>query len=355
MGFGVILLADADRVIVWKAVAMESIGDTPRNARRNRPQILPWARWSVIVGLAVWTLGLALWKWSWVAGLSGNLIGGALLTAALTTLAQSSPDARSPVRTITIPVAIALTLLSQGVSRSDFLQRTTLIGLGTIGMIFVLLHILEERLTAERRLSRHRLDDVRRQLAGDVHDVVGHTLAASMLHTSAARLAISSDPGAALTSLERSEEHTRRSMRDIHSIVRLLRNGSAPDTSVPNVDDLVRLVDDVRGAGTVVTMDTIGDLDDLGAPAALTLYRVVQEGLTNAVRHGTGPVQILIASDGTDVSIEIVNDRGARPRTSSAGTGLLGMRERVEALGGSVTTNGPALDEQWVLRVRIPA
>ena len=326
--------------------------ESSRDARRNRPQVRQSARGIVIAGLVCWSIGVGLWEWSWVAGLAGSIIGGALLTAGLSDLALTSPDARYPVWTVTIPIAVSLTLLSQGISRSNFLERTSLTGLGTIGMILVLLHILEDRLAAERQLSEHRLDDVRRHLAGEVHDVVGHTLAASMLHTSAARLAIRTNPEAAITSLERSEEHARRSMRDIHSIVHLLRDGSAADAPVPTVDDLVRLVDDVRAGGALVTIDTTGNLDALTAATALTLYRVIQEGLTNAVRHGTGPVQITIEFDGCDVGVRITNDRSARPHMPSAGTGLIGMRERAEALGGEVTTQGS--NDRWVLYVRIP-
>lgn len=332
---------------------MESRNDAPYEARNNRPRASRSVHKIVILGLVCWSIGVGLWEWSWVAGLSGSVIGGALLTGALTTLAQSSSDTRWPVWTITIPIAISLTLLSQGVSRASFLERATLSGLGTIGILLVLLRILEDRVTAERQLSEHRLDDVRRHLAGEVHDVVGHTLAASMLHTSAARLAIHTDPEAAIASLERSEEHARRSMRDIHSIVHLLRNSSGVDAPVPAVDDLIRLVDDVRAGGAVVAMDTTGNLDELTAVTALTLYRVVQEGVTNAIRHGTGPVQITIGFDGSEVGVQIVNDRAARPPMPSTGTGLVGMRERVEALGGEVTTQGS--DGRWTLRVRIPA
>lgn len=346
-------MVDAGRAIVWKADAMESGHDAPHGTRHNRLGVSRSAHRTVILGLACWSIGVGLWEWSWVAGLSGSIIGGAVLTAGLSALAQSSPDARYPVWTVTIPIAISLALLSQGVGRSRFLERTTLTGLGTIGMLLVLLRILEDQLTAERRLSERRLDDVRRQLAGEVHDVVGHTLAASMLHTSAARLAVRSDPDAAIISLERSEEHARRSMRDIHSIVHLLRDSSGAEAPVPTVDDLVRLVDDVRAGGALVTMDTTGNLDELTAAVALTLYRVVQEGLTNAVRHGTGTVQITIGFDGRAVGVRIVNDRAARPRAPSAGTGLIGMRERVEALGGELITHGA--HGRWMLNVRIPA
>lgn len=326
--------------------------DTGLHDRRQRRRI---SRLAVLGGLAIWSVGVALWQWSWPAGLAASLIGGAVLTVALTALARVSPEAKAPVWTVTLPMVVSLMLLSQGVGRPEFVQRATLVGLGTIGVIFVLLHILEERLDAELRLVRHRHDDVRRRLAGDVHDVVGHTLAASMLHTSAARLAIRTDPEAAITSLERSEEQTRRSMRDIRSIVHLLRTGSATEAPVPTIEDLIRLVEDFRAAGAPVTVETTGDLDDLDAPAAVTLYRVLQEGLTNATRHGIGPVRIRMEFGDDDVRVEIVNRRKNNDGVSRAGTGLIGMRERVEVLGGHVEAHESSMDNQWVLKVRIPA
>ncbi|MDA2944775.1 MAG: histidine kinase [Actinomycetota bacterium] len=330
---------------------MGSARGEPNDRSRGR-----WAsRRAVLGGLAVWSLGVALWQWSWVVGLAASFIGGAMLTVALTTLARVSSEARAPLWTVTVPVAISLTLLSWGVGRPEFVERATLTGLGTIGIIFVLLHILEERLDAERQLARHRFDDARRRLAGDVHDVVGHTLAASMLHTSAARLAIRSDPEAAIASLERSEAQTRRSMRDIRSIVHLLRDGNATETPVPMIEDLNRLVDDFGAAGATVTIETTGDLGDLGAPVALTLYRVVQEGLTNAARHGSGPVRIRIELRDGDLCVEIVNARHPNRGASHAGTGLIGLRERVEPLGGQVEWNACPEGDEWLLRVRMPA
>ena len=313
------------------------------------------SRRAAFVGLATWSVGVAMWQWTWMGGLVVSVIGGAVLTVALTVLARVSSRAPAPLWTVSFPLAISLTLLSQGVGRSGFVERAILTGLGTIGVIFVLLRILEERLEAELRLVRHRHDDVRRRLAGDVHDVVGHTLAASMLHTSAARLAIRSDPEAAIASLQRSEEQARRSMRDIRSIVHLLRDGTATEGPVPTIEDFRGLVDDLRAAGALVTLETSSGLDDLGALAAVTLYRVVQEGLTNATKHGRGLVHIRIEMDDGHVHVEIVNKRRATGGESPAGTGLLAMRERVEPLGGHVEWNGSPIDDEWLLRVRIPA
>jgi signal transduction histidine kinase len=181
-------------------VSDRMLDDVCADQRRRR-----WARWLVIVGLVIWSVGIAAWELTWVGGLAASLGGGTMLTYGLSTLAQGPRGANSPAWAVTVAVTISLVLISQGVSRSDFGERVMLVGLGTLGMILVFLRILDDRLTIERQLAEHTLTDERRRLAGEVHDVVGHTLSASMLHTAAARLSVRSDPDAAIASLERAE------------------------------------------------------------------------------------------------------------------------------------------------------
>ncbi|MEQ8842051.1 MAG: histidine kinase [Acidimicrobiales bacterium] len=326
-----------------------AIDEMPADRRRRR-----WTRGLVVVGLVIWSSGIAMWELSWIGGLAASLIGGGMLSYGLSALAQGPRDATSPVWTVTVPVAISLVLISQGVGRSDFEARVMLVGLGTLGMILVFLRILDDRLAIERELAEHTLADERRRLAGEVHDVVGHTLSASMLHTAAARLSVRSDPDAAIASLERAEQQGRRSMDDIRSVVRLLRDdpGTAPPT--PLAGELPELVESFRTAGADIAYTASGGLDDVPAPTALTVYRVVQEGLTNAVRHGTGTVGVTVEVAGTDVGVEIVNDCYVRRPATTPGSGLVGMRERVNAIGGTLEASGSGGDGRWVLRARIP-
>jgi signal transduction histidine kinase len=315
------------------------------------------ARWLVVVGFGVWSAGLALWEQTWIGSLAASVAGGAALTYGLSRLARGSADARSPKWAIIVPVTISLVLISQGVGRTDFGARVALVGLGTLGMVLVFLRVLDERLTIERRLTERTLVDERRRLAGEVHDVVGHTLSASMLHTTAARLSIRSDPDAAIASLERAEQQGRRSMDDIRSIVHLLRDdaGNGPPTRLAS--DLPELVEGLRSAGAEITYTPSGRLDDLAAPTALTVYRVVQEGLTNAIRHGTGAVDVTVglARAGEHVEIEIVNDRRVPQSAVAPGSGLAGMRERANAIGGTLDAGPVDGGRRWILRARIPA
>jgi len=328
-----------------------AVHDALMDGRRRRT-----AHWLVVVGFAVWSAGLALWALTWVGGLTASVAGGAALTYGLGQLAQGSADARSPEWAVVVPVTISLVLISQGVGRAEFGARVALVGLGTLGMVLVFLRILDERLAIERQLAERTLADERRRLAGEVHDVVGHTLSASMLHTTAARLSVRSDPDAAIASLERAEQQGRRSMDDIRSVVHLLRDDAGNGPPMRLAGDLPELVEGLRSAGAEISYTAHGRLDDLAAPTALTVYRVVQEGLTNAIRHGVGAVHVTVGlvGGGGHVEIEIANDRRVPHSAVMPGSGLAGMRERVNAIGGTLGAGASEGGHRWVLRARIP-
>ncbi len=331
-------------------VSDRMLDDSPADRRRRRS-----ARWLVVVGFAVWSAGLALWEQTWIGSLAASVAGGAAVTYGSGRLAHGSADARSPEWGVVVPVTISLILISQGVGRAEFAGRVALVGLGTLGIMLVFLRILDERLTIERQLAERILVDERRRLAADVHDVVGHTLSASMLHTTAARLSIRSDPDAAIASLERAEQQGRRSMDDIGSVVNLLRDAAGNGPPMRLAGDLPDLVEGLRSAGAEIRYTASGRLDDLSAPTALTVYRVVQEGLTNAARHGTGVVDVTIdVGSGPDhVEIEIANARRVPHSAVAPGSGLAGMRERVNAIGGTLDAGATKSGDRWVVRARI--
>ncbi len=159
-------------------------------------------------------------------------------------------------------MTLSLLLISQGVGQNDFTVRVALVRFGTLGLLVVFLHILGERTELERQL-------------------------ATRLHLSAARLAIRDEPDAAIASLKRAEEHARRSMQDIGSVVRLLHaDEAATSPPSPQLDDLPALIESFRAAGADIPDTGSGALGHLPVTAALSAYRIVQEGLTNAVRHG---------------------------------------------------------------------
>lgn len=311
-------------------------------------------RWVVPTGFVVWVTGLALWEWSLPAGLVVSVAGGAALVVGLDRLARR-PHGLAPTWRVPLLVGVSLILISQGVGQSDYRTRVALVGLGVLALVIVFVLVLDERGAVERQLAQRTLAEERRRLAGDVHGVVGHTLSASMLHMSAARLAVRSDPDAAVSSLVRAEEHGRRSMDDIRSVVRLLGDDeSAGGGPSLQLSALPSLVDDFRAAGATIGYSTSGDLDDLPATVGLTVHRVLQEGLTNAVRHGVGPIDVDLARDPDSVRVVVANGRRAVGVPAPAGSGRRGMRERVEAVGGTLDVDAGAGTSTWCLRVRTP-
>ncbi|MGB3593123.1 MAG: histidine kinase [Ornithinimicrobium sp.] len=315
-------------------------------------------RWLVLGAFAIWVTGLLLWETSWVWGLVVSVTGGAALMVGLTSVARST-FSTATVWGITVPMSVSLVLISQGVSQNNFGVRVVLIGIGALGILLVFLHVLDERSRIEQQFTQRALNEQRSQLAADVHDVVGHTLSASMLHTTAARLAVRTDPAAAIASLERAERHGRRSLEDIRSVVRLLR-ADGPSTRPPSLGtgEIPALVDEFRSAGVPISYSAPSTIDDLPAATDLTVYRVVQEGLTNAVRHGAGEVAVTLTltltRDHDAVHIEIENARALPAVPRPSGSGLAGMRDRVSAAGGTLQSEADHAGSAWLLRASIP-
>jgi signal transduction histidine kinase len=195
----------------------------------------------------------------------------------------------------------------------------------------------------------------RREIARDVHDLVGHGLAAVMLHVTGARHVLRRDPGAAEDALRQAEEHGRRSMRELRQVLTLLRGedegGVAPP--LPTTRDIPTLVDEARGAGLAVELRVRGDMGAVGSGLGVAAYRIAQEALSNAARHAPHARTVLeVSLDHGDVEVIAQTTGRLRPAPDGAGYGLVGMRERAAALGGTCEA-GP-VDGGWRVRCRLP-
>jgi signal transduction histidine kinase len=144
-------------------------------------------------------------------------------------------------------------------------------------------------------------------------------------------------------------------MNDIRSVVRLLRDDPGTVPTAPRASELPQLVEAFASAGADITFRSTVDLENLPAPSALTVYRMVQEGLTNAVRHGTGGIDVSVDHAGGFVDVEISNDRAQPSAVATPGNGLLGMRERISAIAGTLEAGATGTGHRWVLHARIPA
>jgi signal transduction histidine kinase len=218
---------------------------------------------------------------------------------------------------------------------------------------------LEHQLDATRReLAEQAMLEERRRIARDVHDFVGHGLAAVMLQVTSARHVLRRDPAAAEEALRSAEEVGRLSMRELRRTVALLRSdqeGVLPP--VPTANEIPALVDYARAGGLAVELRMRGDPGTIAPTVGLALYRIAQEALANAARHAPRARTVLgLEQTGGHVSL-VAETTGptlaaqARERERTR-YGLIGMRERATALGGEFSA-GPT-PGGWRVSCRLP-
>jgi signal transduction histidine kinase len=208
---------------------------------------------------------------------------------------------------------------------------------------------------AREELARQQALEDRRQIARDVHDVVAHTLSVTMLHITAARMAvIREQPDTAIAALEEAERQGRSSLGDIRGIVRLLRNDQAAglDTVQPGLADVDGLIAGYRSAGMPVHLSFERDTVEISPAAELALFRVLQEALTNAARHGTGAANVDLRATPEGVRLEVWNPAPVAVIRRTRGAGLVGMHERIVATAGSFDAG--LRGDQWVVRAIVP-
>ncbi|MEU1585590.1 histidine kinase [Micromonospora sp. NPDC005710] len=197
----------------------------------------------------------------------------------------------------------------------------------------------------------------RNRLARELHDSVGHALTVATLQAGAAREVLDTDPEFVRRALTAIEDVGRTAMDDLDHVLGLLReNGRDRPVVAPQrtLADLDRLVTDARAAGLAVHAHRAGDPTRVPAAVSREGYRIVQEGLTNAARHGHGPVTVRLDLHSDALELELVNtvSHPRRARLGRGGRGLDGMRERVLLLGGRLSV-GPDGD-RWLIRARLP-
>jgi signal transduction histidine kinase len=197
----------------------------------------------------------------------------------------------------------------------------------------------------------------RLRIARELHDLVGHGLSAIAVQSGTARVALGAgDLDAVRTALGHVEATSRSAMREMRAAVGMLREQS-PLKGAPDLDGLPALLEQAGRAGVRVALNRVGDLGQVPPAVSKCAYRVVQEALTNAVKHAAGSqVTVTVAAAGGAllVTVEDYAPQAAPQGEGVGGHGLAGMRERVAGLGGEVSA-GPAGDHPgWRVRARIP-
>jgi signal transduction histidine kinase len=204
-------------------------------------------------------------------------------------------------------------------------------------------------------LAERAAADERQRIAREIHDVIAHSLAVTMLHLTGARLAIRRDPAEAEEALLEAERLGRESLAEIRRTVGLLApEGTGTAAPMPTAADVPELVREFESAGLDVDFELTGDVASLPPANGLALYRVAQESLSNVVRHAPGaPTSMSLVVGPDDVRLRVRNRMatGATPNLNG-GLGVRGMEERVTLLGGTLRA-GPD-GTAWCVDAELP-
>lgn len=228
---------------------------------------------------------------------------------------------------------------------------TTVLGLGA------LVTALARRLLGPSAAYRMRALEQRTdlllehtRLARELHDSIGHALTVAVLQAGAARAA--DDPEFTALALRAIEETGRDALDDLDRVLLVLRDSTGPGER-PTLADACRLVVSARSAGAEIDVSVAGPIDRVPGPLSREGYRILQESLTNVLRHaGPGPVLVRVQVDADRLELAVTSALPVGAPTTGRGSGLRGIHERAELLGGHAAT-GPA-DGVWQVHVTLP-
>lgn len=277
---------------------------------------------------------------------------------------------RAPVRTVT--VVTALTVLGPWSSvvalRSDdavdalfaligWAGAATAVGVAVRSQRIVIGAARQRAWDAERTAdeqAQRRVAEERLRIARELHDIVAHHAAVITVQAGVARHLLPTDPAAAAQALDHVRDAGQLILREIPTLLGVLRTDEddAPTAPTPRLAEAATLIEAARHAGLAVRTRQSGVPVALDPVTDLTAYRVVQEALTNAVKHGSGEAEVSVRYEGDTVVVEIRNPLpgpgAAPPGIPSGGNGLIGMRERMAAVGGDLQVG--LVGDVWVVR-----
>jgi signal transduction histidine kinase len=225
---------------------------------------------------------------------------------------------------------------------------------------------------AEQR--RQELDRVQRsiveermEIARELHDVIAHSLSVIAIQSGVGRYVLDTQPEEARNALVAIEDTSRSALQELRRVLRVLRRaGRGPERiPVPTLADLDTLVDRVRSAGVPVVLQFEGGAPSLPQGLELSVYRIVQEALTNVVKHArSAPTRVRLQYGAADLIVSVRNaslGAGRTPPEANGGTsvdyrdchGIIGMKERAATFGGTLTAE-PLFDGGFEVRARLP-
>jgi signal transduction histidine kinase len=290
-------------------------------------------------------------------------------------LLSLSPERTRAPRSAAAAVVIALLVIhagATGIAEGAFPTVPLLFGALVWGGAWVIgdrvrerrarIAALEERARrAERDAERERrlaAAEERTRIARDLHDSAGHAINVILVQAGAARLLSKQDPERSQAALETIEDVARETLDEIDQLVRALREEGLPDEAGGKVEPplglaaLGTLVERHRSAGLAVSIREHGSRRPLSPGLDQAAYRILQEALTNAARHGDGGAEVEIGFGPSSLELDVTNRALPDPTSAAVGNGIVGMRERATLLGGSLEAG--ASDGRFRVRARLP-
>jgi signal transduction histidine kinase len=218
---------------------------------------------------------------------------------------------------------------------------------------------LNEANAALREEARRAVAEERARIARELHDVVSHAIAITVLQARGGRRMVDQDEDAVLRALDAIEQTNTAALTDMRRLLALLRDADpsesgARDEPAPSLERLGHLLQQVRESGLPVELEVRGEVVPLTPGLDLSAYRIVQEALTNVLKHA-GPrahSHVAITYGADELVVEVTNSGQVAPTSGSGGHGLIGIRERATVAGGSVEA-GPEAGG-YAVRARLP-
>jgi signal transduction histidine kinase len=323
-------------------------------------------RWPVPVFFVVLAASVA----SGVIGLKVSTVTGptyALYTVAVqadrtwSLLALAAVEAGALVNAAEPGIGVNVTLATTGKGNTATAASTVLVQL----TVWIAADGIRRRraysASLRERSLREALSGQRLQIARELHDIVSHAMSVVAVQAGVGSHLIATRPDEAAKSLRAIEDTARAALSETRSLLSVIRdddNDLASRSPIPGLDDLQALVRRVTDAGQPVTLQVEGKPRKLPRSLELSLYRVVQEALTNVVRHAAPPAtaMVVIRYDDQGVVVEVTDDGHGTGNKHShgGGHGLAGMRERVSLLGGELSA-GPRAGGGYQVVARLPA
>jgi signal transduction histidine kinase len=274
-----------------------------------------------------------------------------------------------------VELAVAVALIVAGIavhdshdpqirSFSDAIWSTLMLGLSFLvglGMRArqAQTHALEEQAAVLRKQQEvagiEAAAEERGRIARELHDIISHSLGVVVLQAGAAEQMLERDPARVREALKAIRSTGLAAIVEMSTLLGLVRGDSVDSRQPqPSLSDLDALIATTRDAGLKVDLAIEGSRRALPAAVELSAFRIVQEGLTNALKHaGAVPTHVIVSYGSAELAVEVTDEGGSASSVPGSGRGLAGIRERVAVFGGRLQA-GPRADGGWTVRAAFP-